>query len=70
MKTERAKPSLIRRLSVSLDAQLVKKVRLAAIDNEGSVSSIIEAALREFFATRARTRIILEKHSPTRRRSP
>jgi len=69
MKTDKAKPSSIRRLSVSLDAQLVKKLRLAAIDNEGSVSSIIEAAVRELFTTTTRTRNVLDKHSPSRRRS-
>jgi len=69
MKSDKAKPQSIRRLSVSLDAELVKKVRLAAIDYEGSVSSIIESALHELFSTPSRTRSMLEKQSPSRRRS-
>ena len=67
MISNKAKPSSIRRLS--LDAELVEQGRWAAIDNEGSVSSIIEAAVRELFARPSRTRSILEKHTPSRRRS-
>jgi len=59
----------IARLSVSAPAPLVRQIRLAAIDHEGSVSSIVEAALRELFATTTRTRNVLDKHSPSRRRS-
>jgi len=69
MKTDKATPSSIGRLSVSLPALLVRQVRFAAINHDTSVSGVVETALRELFATQSRTRSMLEKHSPSRRRS-